>query len=216
MTTADLPGGGTPLNHEDCERLWRGWTPGEIARRLSGVRAHWYVAAGWALDLFRGGQTREHEDLEIGVPRGYFGEIAEALPGYEWDVVGAGKVWPYEQAGGYPDLHQTWLRDPGTGQYHLDVFREPHDGGIWVCRRDAGIRLPYEDLILWTETEDGVRIPYAIPEVVLLFKARDPRPKDEADFAGVLPSLDEERKARLAGWLDLVHPSHHWLASLAT
>ncbi|MGH3656155.1 MAG: nucleotidyltransferase domain-containing protein [Micromonosporaceae bacterium] len=27
----------------------------------------WCVAAGWALDLFRGEQTRPHEDLEIAV-----------------------------------------------------------------------------------------------------------------------------------------------------
>lgn len=29
-----------------------------------------------------------------------------------------------------------------TGNYLLDVFREPHDGDTWVCRRDQTIRLP--------------------------------------------------------------------------
>ena len=50
--------------------LWDAWTPNVAAERLRGVTAPWYVAAGWALDLFRGGQTREHEDLEIAVPAG--------------------------------------------------------------------------------------------------------------------------------------------------
>jgi hypothetical protein len=27
---------------------WDAWTPAEIARRLAGVQAPWYVAAGWA------------------------------------------------------------------------------------------------------------------------------------------------------------------------
>ena len=45
---------------------WDAWSPAELARRLAGVTAT-YVLAGWALDRFHGRQTREHEDLEIGV-----------------------------------------------------------------------------------------------------------------------------------------------------
>jgi hypothetical protein len=40
------------------------------------------------------------------------------------------------------------------------VFREPHVGDRWVCRRDESITLPYDELIL--HTRDA--IPYAIPE----------------------------------------------------
>ena len=40
---------------------WDAWRPEEVARRLTGVDAPWYVAAGWAIDLFLGGQRREHE-----------------------------------------------------------------------------------------------------------------------------------------------------------
>ena len=52
---------------------------------------------GWALDLFVGGLGREHDDLEIGVPRDQFAGIVGALPGFEWDVVGGGRVWPYPE-----------------------------------------------------------------------------------------------------------------------
>jgi hypothetical protein len=62
---------------------WDAWRPGHVARLLAGVRPPWCVAAGWAIDLFLGGQRREHEDLEIAVPRDRFGEVAEALTGYE-------------------------------------------------------------------------------------------------------------------------------------
>jgi hypothetical protein len=31
-------------------------------------RRPWYVAAGWALELFTGDAAREHDDLEIAVP----------------------------------------------------------------------------------------------------------------------------------------------------
>jgi hypothetical protein len=60
--------------------------------------------------------------------------------------------------------HQTWLRDPVSGQFLFDVFREPHEGGTRICRRDTSLRLPYDAII--ERTADG--IPYLVPELVLL------------------------------------------------
>ncbi|MGA6205992.1 hypothetical protein ACPESR_14710 [Nocardia testacea] len=200
---------GRPLPAEECDRLWQAWTPAEVAARLSGVPPCWYIAAGWALDLFAGGLGREHGDLEIGVPRERFAEITAAFPGFEWDVVGDGRAWPFPEE--LENLHQTWLREPETGIYRLDVFREPHDGDRWVCRRDPAITLPYNELIL--ATDDG--IPYVIPEVVLLFKAKARRPKDESDFLRVLPAMDRSRRSRLSEWLSRVHPGHPWLTALS-
>ncbi|MBY8857524.1 hypothetical protein K7711_13630 [Nocardia sp. CA2R105] len=200
---------GRPLSAEECDRLWEAWTPTEVAERLSSTRSCWYVAAGWALDLFVGGLGREHSDLEIGVPRERFAEIAEVFPGFEWDVVGDGHVWPFPEEA--DNQHQTWLREPATGHYRLDVFREPSRGDRWVCRRDASITLPYDELIL--RSADG--IPYVIPEVVLLFKAKARRAKDEVDFMHAVPTMDRSRRSRLSGWLSRVHPGHPWLETLS-
>src|SRR5829696_129284 len=52
--------------------LWDAWRPERAAALFAGVQAPWYVAAGWALDLFLGEERREHEDLEIAVPRERF------------------------------------------------------------------------------------------------------------------------------------------------
>ena len=131
-----------------------------------------------------------------------------ALAGYEWDVVGDGQAWPFPQH--HTDHFQTWLREPETGIYRLDVFREPSIDGRWVCRRDESITLAYDELIL--RTEGGV--PFVIPEVALLFKAKHVRPKDEADFRNVLPVLDSVRWSRLGGWLSRVHPGHSWIGAL--
>ena len=57
-------------------------------------------------------------------------------------------------------------------------------------------------------------MPYLVPEVVLLFKAKHDRPKDHADFAGVLPLLDPARQAWLASALARVHPRHRWINQL--
>ncbi|MFE3545599.1 nucleotidyltransferase domain-containing protein [Nocardia sp. NPDC059177] len=206
------PDGGRPISATEADRRWDPWTPSVVAARLAGCTAPWAVAGGWALDLFTGSISRAHADLEITVPRADFPLIAAAFPEYEWDVVGDGIVWPYAVAGRRPDLHQTWLRDPFTGTYHLDVFREPHDGSTWICRRHPAITLPYPDLIHATPTG----IPYLIPEAVLLFKAKARRPKDDADFQRTLPFLTAGQRARLTTWLTTVHPAHPWLTSTAT
>lgn len=201
---------GRKVSDTDINDRWNPWTPREVTQRLAGVAAPWCVAAGWALELFTEAAAREHEDLEIAVPAARFDEIAAALPGFEWDVAGDGRVWPFpEQAAAH---FQTWLREPASGHYRIDVFREPHVGDRWVCRRDASITLPYGELIL--RTGDG--IPYVVPEVALLFKAKHVRDKDQADFRRVLPALDRTRRARLSSWLSTLHPGHPWMDVLAT
>ena len=201
-----LPPGGVKVP----EFPWDPWHPREVTDRLAGVRAPWCVVAGWALDLFRGVTTRVHEDTEIAIPTDRFAEIRRVLPAFDFDVVGSGHIWPLEHAA-FDVMHQTWVRDPTTQTYHLDVFREPSDGDMWVCRRDETIRRPYADVI--RTTEDG--IPYMAPDLVLLFKAKHDRPKDNADFAGVLPLLDESQRSWLTSALERIHPGHRWLEGLS-
>lgn len=201
----------SPSEIEGLDALWaRHWTPAQISERLSGVGAPWCVAAGWALELFRGGSGRKHGDLEIAIPAAAFPQVRACFHGLLWDAVGDGQIW-YDAA---PDAlaatHQTWLRDPATGDYLVDVFREPHDGDTWICRHHPSIRLPYAEIIL--HTADG--IPFLAPELVLLFKAKHVRPKDQTDFESVVPLLSPEQRARLAGLVERVYPDHRWLAAL--
>ena len=189
---------------------WDAWRPQEAARRLARVETPWYVAAGWAIDLFLGEERREHEDLEIAVPHARFGEVAGALSELEPFAIVDGRAAQFRPELTIEESHQTWLREPETGLWRLDVFREPSDGDTWICRRDERIRLPYADVI--ERTTDG--IPYGRPEIVLLFKARHARPKDDDDFAAALPRLDAERRRWLMDALELVHPGHRWLGEL--
>ncbi|MHB8339603.1 MAG: nucleotidyltransferase domain-containing protein [Mycobacteriales bacterium] len=175
------PAGGYVLD----DPPWDAWEPGEVAERLRSVTAPWCVAAGWALDLFRGETTREHEDLEIAVPALGFPQIHSALSGYEFDVVDSDRRWPLDSEA-FRLTYQTWVCEPATGIYKLDVFRDLHDGDTWICRRDERLRLPYRQII----ATSAQGIPYLAPEIVLLFKAKHQRAKDESDFTGVLPMLD--------------------------
>ena len=64
------------------------------ARRLEGIDVPWRVSAGWAIDLFLGGERREHEDLELAVPADRFDEVAPALAELDFHVVTRGIAAP--------------------------------------------------------------------------------------------------------------------------
>ncbi|AUG75917.1 hypothetical protein CFP65_0999 [Kitasatospora sp. MMS16-BH015] len=210
--TESLPPGGIVLSETEIDARWeRAWRPEQVAQRLLGLAVPWCVAGGWSLDLFRGEESRPHGDLEIAVPAGSFAAVRERFPELAFDAVGSGRIWPSAGPEAMDAVHQTWVRDPATEDWLFDVFREPHEGARWVCRRDERLKLPYEEVI--ERTAEG--IPYLAPEMALLFKAKAVRPKDQLDFDGALPLLGPERRARLRGWLELVHPGHGWLAALA-
>jgi len=59
-------------------------------------------------------------------------------------------------------------------------------------------------------SSDG--IPYLTPEIQLFYKARGLRPKDETDFAAVLPVLTEAQRHWLADALARVYGEHPWLS----
>jgi hypothetical protein len=213
-----VPRDGTPIG----DPVWQPWHPAQVARLLQDVTAPWCVAAGWALDLFRGEQTREHEDLEIAVPNtpGTFGQVRAALSDYTLEVpVGPepGTLWPLDSPA-FSQVHQTWVsetrQDGPDGEpirvYRLDVFREPQHNGRWVCRRDQSITMTYEEII----RRDPAGIPYLAPHIVLLFKAKASRAKDNADLAGALPLLAPAERTWLGDMLKRVHPGHEWLDQL--
>ena len=186
---------------------WQPYSPRELADRLAGLPATWAVAGGWAVDLFLGRVTREHHDLEMIVPAAAFGLLPPLFPGWEFHVPRSGRLTPAD-----PDSlaaeFQTWALDPATGMWRFDVFREPHDGDVWISRRNASLRRPYAEII--RRTPDG--IPYLAPDVVLLFKAKHRRPKDEVDHAAVAPRLTAAERAWLDSALELVHPGHPWIS----
>ena len=186
---------------------WDTWHPRVAAERLAGLDVPWYVAAGWALDLFRGAQSRPHEDLEIAVPAHHFDALAERFADCDFYVPRSGELHPLSPQT-RDSSHQTWALSRATWKWCVDVFREPYDGDRWVCRRDEAIRLPYEEII----EHDPAGIPFLAPEYVLLFKAKLGRDKDLADLHGVLPLLAADRRRRLHDLLARVHPGHAWLA----
>ncbi|NTF44466.1 nucleotidyltransferase domain-containing protein [Rhizobium rhizogenes] len=190
---------------------WSPWLPCELASRLKQASGLWYVVGGWALDLWHGRQTREHEDLEFAILPESGPEFREILKELDFFTVHAGVI-EYLEPGRSPPPHvsQLWGLDPGNARWRVDMMLEGGTPSTWIYKRDVSIHAPRSGIVRISETG----IPYMAPAAVLLFKAKYLRDKDEADFARALPRLDPAERETLRRWLELVHPNHQWLAAL--
>ncbi len=111
----------------------------------------------------------------------------------------------------YPtEFLQLWLRRNAASPWEYDVICDPGEPGQWVNRRLLSMTLPL-DSATWA---DGEGIRFINPEILLLFKARQARPKDEADCGAIEPRLDHRQREWLLDTLAQVHPGHAWLHRL--
>src|SRR5437879_1745136 len=122
---------------------WDPWHPSEVALRLKSFDAPWCVVAGWAVDLFLGQKTRDHEDLEIEILRGDFARVRGMLAGFAFHTVGDGDVRRLgDREEPAPEKHQNWVLDPDANAWQVDVMLEPGDEETWIFRRDESITAP--------------------------------------------------------------------------
>jgi len=182
---------------------------------LAGFDRPWWVAGGWAIDLFLGAETREHEDVEISVLFDDQEALREAMRSWELHVVvDTGVLSPWE-SGDRIELprHQLWARRAADAPWSLEILFELGEGSDWVYRRDQRIRRPLSSFGT-RAAEDAGGLPIVAPEIQLLFKSSNAREKDEHDFASALPALPDEARGWLRSALTTVAPAHPWLERL--
>jgi len=190
---------------------WDPWHPRDFTARMENADFPWFVVGGWAIDLFLGKPTRDHEDLEVAVPSSFFERLPQHFPEFDfWIPQGKGELAQMSTGTLAGDSHQTWAYERAAQVWRFDVFREPYDGDTWICRPDASIRLPYREV--FELSVDG--IPYLRPEICLLFKAKAVREKDRADFEATLPRISATQRAWLHTALERVHPDHDWISAI--
>lgn len=173
-------------------------------------RPHW-ISGGWAVDLHIGRVTRAHDDVDVLVPARDVPVVLDAFPTL---------VRVDEQTGERTPLADTDLAELLPGRHTLafpaedapagppvQLILAATDGDEWVFHRGKGrIRMPLAEIGLITEAG----MPYLVPELVLLFKSRGNRPKDEADFQALAPTLEPERLRWLLDRLPPNQPNHPW------
>ncbi|MFI6318836.1 nucleotidyltransferase domain-containing protein [Nonomuraea sp. NPDC050556] len=191
------------------ETPWGPWEPAsltEVVALLQGLEASWWVSGGYAIELAVGRSFREHGDVDISVLRRDQLAMRRHLAGWDVQLVDSGefRLWEIDEV--LPEhVHDIWIRETPDGPWRFQLMVDEADGAEWIYRRDARIRRPLASLGI---AEDGfVRLS---PEVQLLFKSKARRPKDEQDFAEVLPVLTGQQRLWLDQMLAIEFGTHPW------
>ncbi|HEV3369477.1 MAG TPA: hypothetical protein VG074_07925 [Acidimicrobiales bacterium] len=209
-TDPDQGKGGSILpTSADPDGPWSPLSPVGVQALFARACFPWWVAGGHALDLFVGHPTRPHADIDVSIFREDAPILHRLLGG--WDLHGAlaGVLTPWTTSSMDPTTTTTsiWCRTRPGQPWSLQVMFDEGTGAEWVCHRHADIRLPLREVI--AHTPSG--LPYLRPEIQLLWKAKDTRPKDDADFALVFPLLTREAGQWLMEVLRRHYPQHAWL-----
>lgn len=204
-------------NDSDPFGAWLPWHSHEVAHFFSPLAIPWWIAGGWAIDLFLGMQTRDHDDIDVQFLRRDQQSIRALFQG--WDIQEAHPTtspdsWPFHEwkPGTLlsPGIHDIWCRPHKTDPWAIQLMATDTHDDQWILRHNAQFTGSLSTIGYLTD--DG--IPYLAPEIQLLYKARSPRPKDEADLDRVLPYLDQKSRQWLTQALTSVHPCHPWLVKL--
>jgi hypothetical protein len=184
---------------------------GAVFPLMRGFEAHWCVAGGWALDLFLGHVTRSHEDLELAIFRPDQERLRQHLRGWRFQKVVEGRLmdWPAveELTLSIHEIHAQSTKDPDLS---LEFLLNERIGEDWTYRRDPCVRLSLSRAIV-----RGIGgLPLLCPAIVLLFKAKNPRPKDDQDFQQAREALNRQQVRWLEASLRICHPDHPWLTQL--
>jgi aminoglycoside-2''-adenylyltransferase len=198
-------------NFQSTDGTWRSVQPSEGVHWLSALSVPWWVAGGWALDLFVGYQSRLHKDFDVGILRRDVLEVIAELPSWEFFEAKGGVLTKLE-AGKAPraGVNSLWGRAADSVRWELELMLDEADDDHWVFRRAPTIRRPLTTAI--RHNSDG--IPYLAPEIQLLYKARAPRAQDQTDFVHIAPRLDLDARGWLQDALAKTDPGHTWLSLL--
>jgi hypothetical protein len=191
---------------------WSPLSPAELQPEMAGFNRPWWVVGGWAIEAATGFQ-REHEDTDISI-------LCCDVPAFVAYMSGRWHVWNNVDGVLHPlgdrwmtvdePDSQLWLRANAASPWIVDVPLTPDRDGLWTNKRIPAHVAPVRE-VTWAGS-DGIR--YLHPEIVLLFKARLHREKDDHDFGAALPVLSEEPRSWLRKALADIAPDHPWLARL--
>ena len=190
--------------------------PFEVLSLLGDAPFRWWIAGGWAIDLFLGKQTRPHFDIDIAIARD--DQLAAQRYLSKWEFYSTKRdkrgeivlqIWEAGEILGqeYPGV---WARELGKDLWRFEfLFHEINDR-TWTFRYDDSVQHPISKIKEFSPDN----IPYLLPEVALLYKAARLRNVDKQDFQKVLPKLKQTQRRQLLTDLQKFNSDHPWLAVL--
>lgn len=181
----------------------------EITSLMSGFDKPWFFVGGWAIDLFIGKETRHHQDIEIGIFRNHQKELKDYLKDWDFKKVSSGEFSPWEDEFLERPIHEIHGLNKSNGNL-IEILLNEANGSFWRYRRDQSITYPIKSVLRHT----NANIPYLNPEIVLLYKAKNTREKDQLDFMEIKNYLNDQEKKWLRTAINSQDPNHDWLKLL--
>jgi hypothetical protein len=195
------------------QQEWEPRHPSSLEPILSGLAINWWVAGGWALDLFTGKQFRAHYDTDILILRRDQLIIQKHLS--DWQLFKTKQpglaMWRTGETL-RDEINDIWCRENDEAPFRFQIMLMETDGEEWVYRRAPQIRGPIESLGM----KSKLGLPIIRPEIQLLYKsARYNKSKDDADFEATLPHLSKSSRKWLKHALEIQYPNGHcWMDKL--
>jgi hypothetical protein len=175
----------------------------------------WWIAGGYAIEIFVGRPLRDHGDLDVLVMRADQLRIQAALDGwdlYAVDPPGELRPWQLGEQLTQP-VHDIWCRRTPAAPWSIQFMLDESTGLDWHSRRAGAVTRPLHSL--GYQTNDGW--PVLAPEVQLFYKATGVkiRAKDQFDFDATLPLLDPQARRWLDNALAMNAPNHPWRETIS-
>jgi len=185
--------------------------PLKIAALMQNFQSDWFIVGGWAIDLYLEEISRPHADIEIAI----FRRDQIALQNYlnEWILQkmenSVPSVWNRNEFLELP-VHEIHCYHETNEPPNFEILLNESNADEWIYRRNKKVTKLLTEICL--ATNSGIR--FLRPEIVLLYKSKNPRAKDEQDFEAVVKRLDAESKKWLANALAICDSKHRWLQKL--
>ena len=209
-----------------------------VAELMSKFGHPWALAGGWAVDAWLGRLTREHGDVDLAVfdQQPLFELLAgwQLIAHEETKANEGADLWdgrplvlpahihgrPPERRGPLPErFDPSGMRIVSTKDgFGLDIQLAERSrtgrmaGQHWVLNAEPRVSMRLADCI----RQSSWGLPMVAPEVILFFKAtlyvgtkNHLRPRDEADFAALLPLLTDEQRVWLREAVACVYDGEH-------
>jgi hypothetical protein len=189
-----------------------------VARFLEDFPGLWWIGGGWALDIWAGEPSREHEDIEICVLRSDQVALQAYCAGWhfftpvndQWAPMADGELLEFPRT--MWQLRRTpETQAPDGMPTEFEFILNDVDDGEWQYQYNRDIHLPVDRII----DTSPLGLAVTAPEIVLLHKGWwTHRQKDDHDFLRVRHLLNATQRAWLHRELKSHQPDNPWLLEL--
>src|SRR3989449_2161854 len=163
----------------------------QVAGLMRGFPHPWYIAGGWAVDLYLGRETREHDDIDVAILRKDQFELQRYLTDWAFVKVVDGQRLPWTDRERL-DLPVHEVHATSRNRARIEFLLNESSGGTWQFRRNL--------LSRGNSITSGHRPPPAFrsshPRLSCCSRRNPPRPRTRTIL---ISSIPDWRTSRAAG-----------------